>query len=58
MQWVHDPACLCGAASSVLAQWVKDPALLQLRCRWQMWLKSGIAVAVVLVQQLQLWFDP
>ena len=30
-----------------LAQWVKDPVLLQaVVCRPQMWLRSGIAVAV------------
>lgn len=27
------------------ALWVKDPALLQLQHRWQMWLRFGIAVA-------------
>ena len=28
-QWVDNPACLCGGASSIptLAQWVKDLAL-------------------------------
>ena len=32
-QWVKDLTCVCGGASSVpgLAQWVKDPELLQLR---------------------------
>jgi len=30
-----------------LAQWVKDPVLLQLWCRSQTGLRSGIAVAVV-----------
>ena len=34
----------------VLAQWVKDPACCgigcKLRCRSQMWLRSGITVAV------------
>ena len=32
---------------SGLAQWVKDPALLELWCRSQMRLGSGVAVAVV-----------
>ena len=27
-------------------QWVKDPALPKLWCRSQMWLRSGVAVAV------------
>ena len=30
-----------------LTQWVKDPSLLQAWCRSQMWLRSGVAVAVV-----------
>ena len=30
-----------------LAQWVKDPALLELWCRSQMRLGSGVAVAVM-----------
>ena len=30
-----------------LAQWVKDPSLLELGCRLQMWLRSPVAVAVV-----------
>ena len=30
-----------------LSHWVKDPALPKLRCRWQAWLASGVAVAVV-----------
>ena len=29
-----------------LAQGVKNPALLQLQCRSEMWLRSGVAVAV------------
>ena len=37
VQWVNDPACFCGIASSIpsLVQWVKDLALLQLWCRPQ-----------------------
>ena len=30
-----------------LTQWVKDPALLQAACQWQMRRGSGMAVAVV-----------
>ena len=30
-----------------LAQWIKDPCCCELWCRSQMWLRSGIAVAVV-----------
>ena len=30
-----------------LAQWVKDPALHELWCRSQIWLRSRVAVAVV-----------
>ena len=32
VQWVNNPACLCGGASWILGlvQWVKDPALLHL----------------------------
>ena len=30
-----------------LAQWVKDLVCHELWCRWQTWLGSGIAVAVV-----------
>ena len=30
-----------------LAQWIKDPALPQAACGSQMWLGSGMAVAVV-----------
>ena len=32
---------------SGLAQWVKDPAFCELWCRSQIWLRSGIAMAVV-----------
>ena len=38
-------------------QWVKDPRIRRCRelwCRWQMRLRSRVAVAVVLGQQLQL----
>ena len=37
---VNDLACLCGGASSItnLVQWVKDPELLQLWYRSQLWL--------------------
>ena len=40
-QWVSDLACLCGIAGSIPdpVQWIKDPALLQMWCRWQMCLK-------------------
>ena len=31
-----------------LIQWGKDLALLQLLCKLQMWLRSGIAVAVAM----------
>lgn len=41
VQWVNDPACLCGIAGSIplLAQWVKDTALPQLWHRPQMQLE-------------------
>ena len=41
VQWVNDLACLWGSAGSIpsLVQWVKDLALLQLWCRWQLWLR-------------------
>ena len=40
VQWVNDLACLCGVSGLILSprQWVKDPALLQLWHRLQMWL--------------------
>ena len=43
-QWVNDPACHCGGTSSIflLAQWIKDPVLLQLWCRSQLWLRVSL----------------
>ena len=40
VQWFNDLTCLCGIVGSVpsLVQWVKDPALPQLRHRSKMWL--------------------
>ena len=40
-QWVNDLTCHCRGSSSIpgLAQWVKDPALLPLQCRSQLWLR-------------------
>ena len=48
MQWVNDLACLCGSTGSFsgLVQWVKDPALLQLWCRSQMWLRTYPCVGI------------
>ena len=43
MSWQHQEA----DSISGLAQGVKDPVLLHLRHRSQMWLRSGVAVAVV-----------
>ena len=47
-QWLTNPTSnheVSGLIPS-LAQWVRDPALPQLWCRWQTQLGSGIAVAV------------
>ena len=39
---VNDPAYLCGGAGSIpaLVQWAKDPVLLQLWLRLQLWFGS------------------
>ena len=40
LSWLRIEHCLCGGMSLIpsWAQWVKDPVLLQLWCRSQMWL--------------------
>ena len=40
---VNDPAYLCGGTGSIPGpvQWLKDPAMLQLWCRLQLWLRLG-----------------
>ena len=39
VQWVNDLVCLCTRSIPSLVQWVKDPALLQLWLRSQLWLR-------------------
>ena len=53
---IKDLAYCCSSLGLIPgpAQWVKDLVLLQLWCRSQMWLRSGVAAAVVYTWQLQL----
>ena len=39
VQWVNDPACLCGGPGSTpgVVQWVKDTALVQLWLAFDPW---------------------
>ena len=42
MRWVNDLTCLCGHTSSIPGpvQWVKDPALPQLKLHLKAWIQS------------------
>ena len=48
-QWLTNPNRNDEVVGSIpgLAQWVKNPHCRELWCRWQTWLGSGVAVAVV-----------
>lgn len=45
-QLVNDPACLCGGTSLISGpvQWVKNPLLLQLGCRSQLWIEFDLGL--------------
>ena len=49
VQWLTNLTGNHGVAGSIpgLIQWVKVQRCRELWCRWQMWLGSGMAVAVV-----------
>ena len=55
VQWVNDPACLCGFAGSIpgLVQWIKDLVLPLLWHRLQMWL--GFSPWPENVRRPQVW---